>query len=152
MNKKFKIGFFVVTAILVGAVIYLSIELYKKEPKLNNKIDNENISQTNTVKSNNIKNNLIENTAQENIIGNNVISNNINAVDNTSEVVEDSKMDETKAINIVKQNWGEDNTVYFSYDGQSNTGKYIISVRDRSTTKTLNYYEVDALTGDFDIR
>ena len=61
-------------------------------------------------------------------------------------------IDETKAITIVKQNWGEDNSVYFRCDGKTNSGRYIISVRDRNTTNALNYYEVDPETGNFDIR
>ncbi len=148
MSKKFRIGFFLITAVLVGVVIYLSIELYKKEPKPKNELSNNSTYNTNTAK----QNTTVTNTSVSNELTNNIIDNSVvnNAISN--EVVSNGAIDETKAITIVKQNWGEDNSVYFRCDGKTNSGRYIISVRDRNTTNALNYYEVDPETGNFDIR
>lgn len=57
---------------------------------------------------------------------------------------------EETAKKIVKENWGEDDTVYFSYDGIKD-GKYVVCVRESSTTKELYRYYVDIETGSFEI-
>lgn len=64
----------------------------------------------------------------------------------------DENAPEEQAKQIVKDNWGEDNTVYFSYDGKDENGRYIICVREKATTKALYWYYVDIETGTFDIQ
>ena len=66
--------------------------------------------------------------------------------------IENKENPEEKAKNIVKENWGEDDSVYYSYDGINSEGKYIICVRDKATTKALYWYYVDIETGAFDIK
>jgi len=58
---------------------------------------------------------------------------------------------EEEAKQIVEENWGEDDTVYYSYDGKDEKGRYVICVREKATTKALYRYYVDIETGSFDI-
>lgn len=62
-----------------------------------------------------------------------------------------SESKEEKAKKIVQDNWGEDDTVYYSYDGIDANGKYIICVREKATTKALYWYYVDVDSGTFEI-
>ena len=53
--------------------------------------------------------------------------------------------DEEKAIELVKEEWGEDDTVVFDLSGVTADGKYRVSVnRD---TKVLAWYIVDVEAG-----
>ena len=56
-----------------------------------------------------------------------------------------------KALYIVKKDWGEnDDTVKFdNNDGRTANGEYIITVREKATTKALAWYYVNADTGVF---
>ena len=70
-----------------------------------------------------------------------------NSVDNT--VGETTpKTDLEKAIDIVKEDWGPDTSVYFAQDGTKN-GKYIICVRDKASTAALAWYTVNVEDGTF---
>lgn len=57
---------------------------------------------------------------------------------------ETSQSNEEKAINLVKKEWGNDDTVTFSIEEKDGT-KYRIAVRNSSTT-VLQWYEVDTET------
>lgn len=71
-------------------------------------------------------------------------------IENKEEAKEESN--EEKAKKIVQNNWGEDDTVYYSYDGIDSNGNYIICVREKATTKALYWYYVDVETGSFEIK
>lgn len=51
--------------------------------------------------------------------------------------------DRQKAINMAKQEWGEDDSVSFKIDEQTENGKYTISVVDKNTTNVIFWYSVD---------
>ncbi len=103
----------------------------------------------NTV-SNNVKENsiVIENTVEENKIDEQKEEENKVEEKDTASSKDDSI---ESAKEIVKNNWGEDDSVYYSYDGLDKDGRYIICVRDKSTTKALFWYYVDLETGSFEI-
>ena len=54
---------------------------------------------------------------------------------------DDENTDET-ALGLVKKEWGEDNTVYYTIDDQKDN-IYTVSVRSKSTTEQLAEYEVN---------
>lgn len=56
-----------------------------------------------------------------------------------------------KAISLVKKEWGEDSTVYYTVDNHQDN-IYTISVRSKSTTATVAEYEVDAKSGQVNIK
>ncbi len=51
-----------------------------------------------------------------------------------------------EAINIVKNMWGEDNTVTYRCDSVTSDGKYIIAVVSTQTASVKNYFKVDLNT------
>ena len=80
----------------------------------------------------------------------NELNNNENTNTTTNEPKEETpKTDLEKAIDIVKKDWGADNTVYFAQDGQKESGEYIICVRDTETTSAKAWYTVNVQTGTF---
>lgn len=101
--------------------------------------------------------NTIENTTKNNeqneVEENNTIEPETNEIENN--VVEDETTTalnpEEEAKQIVKENWGEDDSVYFSYDGVKD-GKHVVCVREKDTTKALYWYYVDLETGTFEIK
>lgn len=60
----------------------------------------------------------------------------------TSSNKENTENSQEKAIELVKKEWGEDSTVYYTVDNNQNN-IYTISVRSKSTTETVAEYEVD---------
>ena len=61
-------------------------------------------------------------------------------ISNSGQTGED---DRQKAINMAKQEWGEDDNVSFKIDEQSEDGKFVICVVDKNTTKVIFWYSVD---------
>ena len=94
-------------------------------------------------------------TNEENLVEENIVVENNNVGTKENEVTNDIQnteiAPEEKAKQIVKENWGEDDTVYYSYDGKDANGRYVICVREKSTTKALYRYYVDIQTGAFEI-
>lgn len=97
---------------------------------------------------------------------NNVVSKNEMQEDNKidepkNEVVENNETNnkeesnlspEEKAKQLAKDNWGEDSTVYFSFEEVNEEGRYVISVRDKTTTKALEWFYIDIETGTIDMK
>lgn len=100
--------------------------------------------------SNKIINNTIENKIEETV--NETVENEIEETVNEtiSNVIEGNAEENIKkAIEIVKKDWGEDDTVYFDNAGIDNEGRYIISVHNEETTETLAWYTVNIKTEQF---
>lgn len=106
-----------------------------------------------------------ENKVKENKVENKVENTAKNEIENSEEEFEteenpeeegpadkagEPKTDLEKAIDIVKKDWGEDNSVYFAQDGQNAKGEYIICVRQSSTTNALAWYTVNVEKGTFE--
>ena len=102
--------------------------------------------------ANTIKN-TTKNNEQNEVKENNTIETEVNEIENN--VVENETITEIdpeeQAKQIVKENWGEDDSVYFSYDGVKD-GKHVVCVREKDTTKALYWYYVDLETGTFEIK
>ena len=131
MNKKvlYVIGLVVVIilGVLFARLLSGSIDA---RPASSNKVENSNKLTNNQVK--------------------NELNNNENTNATTNEPKEETpKTDLEKAIDIVKKDWGSDNTVYFAQDGQKESGEYIICVRDTETTSAKAWYTVNVQTGTF---
>lgn len=108
------------------------------------RIDNEKTKSVST--SNVINNNKVQNN---NINSANSIENTVENVNVENQETNEEKTDLDIAIEIVKKDWGEDNTVKFAEDGRTKNGEYIIAVRDINTTVALAWYTVNARTGVF---
>lgn len=143
MNKKilYVIGLVVVIilGVLFARVLSGSIDA---RPTASNKVENINKPTNNQIKKE--TNNNIKNEAK------NEVNSNENTSATTNEPKEETpKTDLEKAIDIVKKDWGVDNTVYFAQDGQKESGEYIICVRDTETTSAKAWYTVNVQTGTF---
>ncbi len=166
-------GKMIIILVLIIILIIVTINLTKKlisimtskEPdnimvKIDNTIENhlnKNVQENNT--ANTIEENTINNTVENNNISNeNNSTANQNVVNNSGATIKEQEVDketiekeessQEKAINIAKNDWGEDSTVYFSYEGIDN-GKYIVYVRDNETTRVLRIYTIDIASGTF---
>lgn len=129
-----KIIFLIIIAILIFAGIYVA-----KKISGNNKTVKTG---TNTI----VKENK---TNEENKVAENMVEAEENKVEESN--VPNTENKEEQAKEIVKNNWGEDDSVYYSYDGIDKDGRYIICVRDKATTKALFWYYVDLESGTFEI-
>lgn len=139
MNKKI--------LMYIGAIIIIAItgaicanKIFKKAKTVPTATDANDV--------NNMVNTIEEKTENTTINNVNTVEENDNKEPNKTNNTESN---EEKAKKIVQNNWGDDNLVYYSYDGIDANGRYIICVREKSTTKALYWYYVDVETGTFDI-
>lgn len=157
MNKTLRNSLIVILILIIlFALIWLIYDSFKKEPA-NANITNENLLDENTGLDNlindlfenvevNETNNQIkqdenkQNTNQEQTNNN---TNQKNEQKNTETTNESVTSKEEKAVNLVKKTWGDSQGVYFSNMGIDNQGRYIVSVNDSGSTKTLAFYIVD---------
>lgn len=140
MTKKIFICILIVILIVVGAylwkrfvrksnIVITSAEIMNKFNDLNNTVENK------------VEEDKAENKEEENKL----------------EEKEETKTESTaqtpkeQAIEIVKENWGEDDTVSFFVNDKTTDGKYQIDVVDKDSTKVLYRYYVDVDSGTFDI-
>ena len=157
INKKIVIICSIITLVIVGAIVGIKIKNFKDTQNAmgktndsqisNNKINNENIiSKENNETTENQTNDVAENTSsQEQVKGEEETKPEVpeNATQNTTADNNKEENSDEAAVNLVKQEWGtDDTTVYYTIDTKSND-TYIISVRSKSTTEQLAEYEVD---------
>lgn len=162
MDKKKKVIVVssILAIVLVIAIILLTLKLIniRKAEPANENIELENEVENNII-DNEIENEIIENNINEDTPENQYEEQNTNKntqiVDPEQEVdkqtIEKQASDQEKAIDIAKKAWGEDNTVYFSFDSKDSNGNYRICVREKSTTHTLRTYVIDVNNGTFKI-
>lgn len=157
VNKKIVIICTIIALVLVGVIVGIKIKDFKEkkyvdentETKKNttvvqNTVENE-VQEENTIETNE----TTENTAKEPEVkgeeelnnGSNENKNNTENQDTTTSSNNDENTDET-ALGLVKKEWGEDNTVYYTIDDQKDN-IYTVSVRSKSTTEQLAEYEVN---------
>ena len=138
MKKTIIIVIAVMLVVLVGIVVGRSIN------------EASNFIQTDSKKvennTNKVSNQKVENKTEneENNIINNDVTNTIENIEQEEIVI---KTDLDKAIDLVKKDWGEDNTVYFAQDGKTEKGEFIICVRDNETTGARAWYSVNVEAG-----
>lgn len=135
---------YVLIMILV-AIVILAMYVGYQESEPNS--GNVPVGSTNTVTNtttNEINNNIPQN--------NNIIDNNIVETEPTKEIIKSETLtDEEKAKELVRQEWGGSEGVYFSIDNMNSDETYIVSVRDSATTKVLEWYKVDIKTGEVSV-
>lgn len=136
MMKKILFILIAIIAMVLGIVVGVKLETK----------DSKQASSSEILNNINTKNNSlsIENNTEEK-------NNTLNQADVKSVETEEEvpKTDLEKAIDIVKKDWGKDESVYFAEDGKTTNGEYIIAVRDKNTTRALAWYTVNISTGVF---
>lgn len=170
-NKKKQSSFFrklllcvpALCVIAVVATFYMIFDMNKKiEEKnynvddINNEAENNTSNDENSVDNENTNSeNASNTTANDNSTNNNSNNNSKNTSTSVSENKEpvgnltDSTDKKEQAINLVKKNWGDDNTVLFDCYVNSND-EYIVTVSSTSG-KVISYYKVDLEKGQIDL-
>lgn len=135
--------------ILLFVIIWFVYDSFKREPVNANSVTT-NITDKNSGLDN-VINDLFEkadiNEIDANLIGNTIVDDNTNStnetVTNTGSSTTSVTSKEQKAVALVKKAWGDTDGVYFSNMSIDNQGRYIVSVNDAKTTKTLAFFKVD---------
>ena len=138
----------ILIVILLFVIIWFVYDSLKKEPvnanSITTNITDKNSGLDNVINDlfekadiNEIDANLIENTIDENTNTTN------ETVTNTGSSTTSVTSKEQKAVALVKKTWGDTDGVYFSNMSIDNKGRYIVSVNDSKTTKTLAFFVVD---------
>ncbi len=149
--------------IAVVATFYMIFDMNKKiEEKnynvddINNEAENNISNDENSVDNENTNSENVSNsTTNSNSTNNNSSNNSKNTNTSVSENKEpvgnltDSTDKKEQAINLVKKNWGDDNTVLFDCYVNSND-EYIVTVSSTSG-KVISYYKVDLEKGQIDL-
>ncbi len=147
MDNKVKIG-------IAIAVIIITIIVCVLIFKNNSKTDEANTNTVENIVNTANEENVINNTAIENVVENKVKENTVvedqklETKDFTNSVYEDNSSVGTtdkkqEAINLVKSQWGEDDSVTFSCDSITSDGIYVIAVTSKERAVVLNYFKVD---------
>lgn len=152
VNKKIVLICSIIALIVVVAVVGIGIKNLNQEEYQSSNISIANINSNTQVIQNEVKQ---ENTAQDD--ENKVVEEPkktekkepdteqkkvTQGEEETSSNKENTENTQEKAIELVKKEWGEDSTVYYTVDNNQNN-IYTISVRSKSTTETVAEYEVD---------
>lgn len=166
-NKSVKITLFIIIILIIGCVVL--VRQGRNEENTNSNITTnettnkiETTSESEEVINNTVQNETIQNTtesdenenenAQNNSNNESAVTNSNSTNTNSSEVMENSvEDDEQKSINIAKNDWGNEDGVYFNCIGMDSQGRYIIAVADSTTTQIIQWYHVNAVTGEFEI-
>ena len=150
MNKIEKM---IIAILCIVIVIIIVVVIFGKNESKNINSNNVNLNKVaNNVTENNENN---ENNENENEIEN-VLTNNVeeNIIENITKIEPQGIIYETganhgttdkkqQAINLVKEKWGEDNTVIFRCDSVTSEGEYIIAVVSTQTASVKNYFRVN---------
>ena len=107
------------------------------EEELNNEVE-EDTTEENRVEEDNTVKNVVKNTT---------------SVETTNQAPYQPAEtdDKQKAIDLVKKEWGEDTSVSFSFEYINENGKYVVSVRDKSSATVKNYFRVDISKGTVEL-
>lgn len=146
MNNKIKIFIAIIAIILVVIICIIAFNKKDNTDEVNsNTVENV----VNTVLENEVVNDIIdENTAVKNVAQNITETQILETADFSNSVYEDDSDVGTidkkqEAIDLVKKQWGEDNTVTFSCDSITSDGIYIIAVTSKERAVVLNYFKVN---------
>lgn len=154
MRKALKFIVPTLCVLIVIITFYMIFDIQNKVEKenynTNNVFDEENIvSEENVV---DVENEINENTSISNT---SIKADDENIVTNDNVVAEEddvlSTTNQDRALQIVKEYWGEDNTVYFTNEGVDSQGKYTVAVRQKTSTAVKNYFKVDLETKQIEI-
>lgn len=137
--KKYKKFIFPIICVLVVVITFALLF------DLRNKVEEKNYN-VNDIEVENIidEENEIENEVSNTNVVNEISENNTT---NTSAYEEDEEIGSTskiqEAINLVKEKWGNDNTVTFRCDNIKSNGEYVIAVVSKTSASVKTYFKVN---------
>ena len=119
------------------------------ENNVNNEIIGNDITEQEINNEVNLEGNIVANEIQNttNTVENQVVNNAVKKtnISNTPAIpaVTDDKQ---KAIELVKKEWGSDETVSFSFDYINENGEYVVAVKDKTSATVKYYFRVNLQT------
>ncbi len=157
--KKVKIWLPILCIVVVAVTFYM---LHDRQNKANQLEENEVRNETqNTLQNEDIVNeNSVENASVENQVTNQIQNTTTNTVDitnstnttNTNKPISNAPAipaetdQKQKAIELVKKEWGADNSVDFLFEYINENGEYVVSVKDKATATVKYYFRVNLAT------
>lgn len=164
-GTNFKVWVPIICVIVVGITFFMIHDMNKRIEEGNipnnitseqNAIENELEESENIIEENIVEENIVENEVSNEIV--NEIKNEVNnKVSNTSKnnvttnttfapavpAVTDKKQE---AIELVKKEWGADDTVSYVFEYIDEKGEYVIAVKDKSSATVKYYFRVNLET------
>ena len=118
------------------------------ENNVNNEIIGNDITEPEISNEVNMEENTVANEVE---VSNNTVT---NQTSNTTKQTNTSSApaipavtdDKQKAIELVKKEWGSDETVSFSFDYINENGEYVVAVKDKSSATVKYYFRVNLQT------
>ncbi len=169
-ESKFKIKIWlpILCIVVVGVTFYMIYDIQNKVDQLteyedSNEVQNS-ISSENVISKNQVQNEVIENEIANEI--NNETANVMINVTNTSKPVPNTNTNNNKpntsfnpgvtdqkqkAIELVKKEWGNDDSVDFLFDYVNEKNEYVVAVKDKATATVKYYFRVNLETGTVEL-
>ena len=136
----------IICILIVGITFYMLHDIKGKIAK----IDEDNVIDSEENKTTDEEQKMLENNLAENGINDETENTSINTDTNKNQnsapakpAVTDQKQ---KAIELVKKEWGEDNTVNYVFDYINENGEYVIAVKDKASATVKYYFRVNLET------
>ena len=151
-ENKIKIIILIIAIIAIIAIV-LTLKLVKlnKTKEVNTKINVTNEVENTILNDIPVVNEIkVENSIKNTTVQEEQNTEEISSEEMSIQNIEQEKNDKEKAIEIAKNNWGEDESVYFSIDNNNyldSDGNYIVQIRDRVTTHEVERCKVNLETG-----
>lgn len=150
MSKNAKIVIAVVLIVIVVIVLCCTLGGEKENTNTTNETSVNNTAEENIVEENEVDTNTIENEI-ENEVDEEPIIENVTELEPQGTVYEtNSDIGTTdkkqQAIDLVREKWGEDDTVTFRCDSVNSKGEYVIAVVSKETATVKNYFKVNLNT------
>ena len=158
VNKKIVIICTIIALVVTILIVAFEIKKFKEEDYFEeDKLleVSENLAQNQTLNEENQEEKEIEDSNTQ--INTTIEEENMVEETNTFQGEEETKEDEPqenyndKALELAKKEWGEDDTVYYTIDNQSEN-IFSISVRSKTTTETLAEYEINVIEGTVNLK
>lgn len=155
MSRNAKIVIAIVLIVIVVVVLCCTLGGKKEDTNITNETSVNSIAEENIVEENEVDTNTIENEV-ENEVDEEPIIENVTELEPQGSVYEtNSDIGTTdkkqQAINLVKEKWGEDETVTFRCDSVNSKGEYVIAVVSKETATVKNYFKVNLNTKSVEI-
>lgn len=139
----------IISTIILAGIICAVVYEQAKKAVLNTNSDTNNIS--NIQEDNSLINKVEDNMSQNEVGQNETAENEItsNTQNEENKTPENETNNEDKAIQIVKQDYKQSQTVEFSVEGTDAEGNTIVVIRDPETTAALAFYFVNVSNNTF---
>lgn len=155
-NKiNLKVWIPIICVIVVGVTFYMIHDIQSKIENVDEIPNTINEEQ----QDENIENGADENVAEDNHAEseitntpeNTTVSNTNTSSQSSAPAIPAVTDEKQKAIELVKKEWGKDDTVDYVFDYINENGEYVVAVKDRTTATVKYYFRVNLKTGTVEL-